>query len=145
MREGYTSLYGSTSTQLAELLKPPIKPSIKTFGGYGLTCLGFLVLVVIWWIALTIFRAIPEAAWVGTAIWFLLIFLFFRPAIKKENEKFDAKNAQENTELITRREAAIKIYERSYYCFRDDQVFDPETGNHCVPQDLTTLLAENLP
>ena len=28
-------------------------------------------------------------------------------------------------------------YDRGYCCSRDDHVFDPETGSHCAPQDLT--------
>jgi hypothetical protein len=142
---GYTTLSGSTSSNLAKLLEPPSSPPEPK--GYG--C---------WWILL-VYPVIPILSGfigspliipgaillgnenpikgffggallvVGFIIGLWLAITFF---VRKERKK--KAGMQEIYSLEKPKwDIAIQRWKRLYYCHRDGIVYDPDTGDSCAP------------
>ncbi len=144
---GYSHLTGQTATKLAQMLEPPRKPTPSTFSMFPGTCLT--VVVVLIGAAITTVTLIENS--IPTALLFLVltaaISAFLARGSENQRKAFEAEHLKENQLALDRYQIAVALYDRSYYCFRDDQVFDPETGKHCAPQNLAEFLfpPENRP
>ena len=154
---GYTTLSGSTISNLAALLRPPSAPGKWPFGFFGtvLTVLiwYFVVLPLVGGSIVGLFAAVVNLisgglGWLGGLGWpttlaVVLVcllclgvgILIIRWYVRKFRE------ARANYPLTRAAwESAIQRWERSYYCSRDDVVFDPDTGRSCQPQGLKQFL-----
>jgi hypothetical protein len=132
---GYTQLSGSTVTHLASLLAPPAKPKKRNPG-------GCYVLLGIWGLLAAvsmpaIFLSEPDMRWMAVfgIVWLVIGILAFRQA-SRESAKYPSAYDQQ----LKQWERAMSIWESTYYCFRDDLVFDSNTGNATSPQSLASLL-----
>lgn len=153
---GYTTLSGHTTTELARMLQPPVEPAKP--GGIG--CAGVLFFIAVSIMFATIggaglvigFIALSdsgESAVVRILVFLLLLgcaaFGFFGlfQAIKyfgKDDQKKKETSAARYATEKPAWDAAMRRYTRSYYCFRDDIVFDPETAASCNPVQLAEYL-----
>jgi hypothetical protein len=148
---GYTTLSGSTVSNLAALLSPPPAPRKWPFGFFGtvLTVLiwYFVVLPLVGGSIVFLIAAVVNlinnglgwpTALAGVLVCLLSLgvgILIIRWYVKKFRE------ARANHPLTRAAwESAIQRWERSYYCNRDDVVFDPDTGRTCQPQGLKLFL-----
>jgi hypothetical protein len=158
---GYTTLSGSSSSNLAKLLEPPSPP--PTPKGYG--C---------WWILLAypvipivgaifsipfmipgmILMAIGEnpdtlnmnfigifgiiLTAIGGIIGYWLCIRFFI----KESKKKKATMEKVFNEAKPKWEIAMRRWKRLYYCHRDGIVYDPEAGDTCVPESVNDFVYE---
>lgn len=153
---GYTSLSGSTKTELARMLEPPAEPAKP--GGLG--CLDVLFYLGVMIICATMagtglvlgIMAVGDSNESLTARVLLFLFLlgvsvigfvglfqtfkYFEKNHRKKKKQSAARYAEEKPAW----DAAMRKYRRSYYCFRDGIVFDPETGTACDPSRLVEYL-----
>jgi len=119
-----------SQTALSKKLSPPPKPSFSDYAGCGLVSLiavggvGFFVGFLLTGNAL-IAIAFTVAAVIGVAAWL---------AKKEEAEKRNYDQAME------RYNRAMPVWERLYYCGRDDIVFDPDTGESVPADSMNELL-----
>ena len=119
---GYTTLSGSMATELAQKLAPPSEPS-RGRGVLASLFIGGGIFEIV--IALS-----TEEIWilpigiVTIAIGAILLILYFKEKPKIEERFVKAKSK----------------WARLYYCFRDDIVFDPQTGETCHPDNLGKFL-----
>ncbi len=140
---GYSSLSGTTVSRIAGLLRPPTEPVKKGSG-----CLPR----VLFWISMIIlvyafmFLVIPIMSGrfdnLSTLFGMILIAAAVFLLVVGHNEKKggDKESREKYEKEKAQWDKAIAKYDRSYYCFRDDQVFDPQTKKHCAPQNLTEFL-----
>ena len=148
---GYTTLSGSTISNLAASLTPPREPKKRAFGWLATIFMYYLFGS---WIVMGVAIAMTPTwllvsspqGWisvlgiVGVALCLTFLFiglgaLGFRWYINK--------NKQVQLEYPAKKRAwdqAMARWNRSYYCFRDDVVFDPDNGESCRPQDLNQFL-----
>jgi hypothetical protein len=134
----YSTLRASASTQLAQLLEPPQKPSPEFRWQVG--CMVFCGLGTLVGVGIAILIPPQEEFFpryfvvVFYGLLFLWLYSGFRKTTRRNQEKLPGE--------LVKWTKQIQIYDRLYYCFRDDQVFDPETDKHYPPQDLTKILYE---
>jgi len=149
---GYTTLSGSTTSNLAKLLEPPSLP--PTPKGYGcwwiliasvipLAGLPFSLPFLIPGVVLTkissgftdptlnsqIFGLAIALIVIGACIGYWLAIRFF---INNERKK-KAKMQETYSIAKPKWEIAMQRWKRLYYCHRDGIVYDPETGETCDP------------
>lgn len=163
---GYTTLSGSTRTQLASKLARPKEPEKPS--GFGCWWIAIALLAVPSFFQIFLFPGCaavaciltdPDAplgtfnneplyvspgvgvlggfAWVGLGVAACLLVLHF---IRRAENNKKSKEARVYGEQKPRWDAAMEKYSRSYYCHRDDVVFDPETGTACAPSRLMEYL-----
>jgi hypothetical protein len=154
---GYSYMSGSTVTALAKMLEPPRSPSRGEAGciaNFGISMLfvlaGAIIAESMPVIAVPITQSEgrePEVATIGILMLAVGAFLWWLAVRTNRREK--AKKQKVFDEAYTHEKIAwdkvIAKYDRCYYCFRDDQVFDPETSDHCTPRELATFLTTGLP
>ena len=149
---GYSSLSGSSTSNLAQLLSPPSKPNKPVGFGFAWlylwivvvtlgTVIGFIPMMIVMGIGsllgagvenpfVMIFSIISQ--WVGIII--VLGWLIFKDRQKKaKNEVVYLKE-----KLIWER--AMAKWNRLYYCHKHDIVFDPENGETHTPTSLKEFL-----
>jgi len=132
---GYTTLGGTTVSALAQRLLPPPKPEESNKG-----FLLFMKVVAVF--GMLISFIVPEFFGVPRQ-WALLVWLFvFASYVLMLREAIARSRAER--ERVARKtlvwEKQIQKWSRLYYCFRDDIVFDPLTGETCRPESLTEFL-----
>ncbi len=145
---GYSSLSGSATSSLAQLLAQPSEPNKPV--GFGIAWLylwvvGIVIGTVISFVPITIFLGIVKiigldinpgvftffgviSQWVG-------IFIAFGWLIRKDKEKKAKKEVIYLKEKFLW-EKAIAKWNQLYYCHKHDIVFDPENGETCAPNSL---------
>ncbi|MDY7076737.1 MAG: hypothetical protein SXV54_07395 [Chloroflexota bacterium] len=126
---GYTSLSGTTASDLVLLLEAPKEPKMPRV----MSKMDFLL-----WIALVVggaFLTFGLSLIVGFLCWLLVDIVIG----DKEEER--AKYAQKKAQWETARER----WSRLYYCHRDGIVFDPVTDEYCQPADTQTFLFQYSP
>ena len=142
---GYTTLSGSTATELARKLSAPPEPELE--GGCaravlvtycGLNALGFMLLGIVGALGENIdFIGLGQLPSIALAFALSLVLVVVTGWILIRHKRFyEAKYAEEKPAW----DAAMERYKRLYYCFRDDIVFDPATGQTCQPQSLKEFL-----
>jgi hypothetical protein len=150
---GYTTLSGSTSSNLAKLLEPPSSPpEPKGYGCWWILlaypvipilgaffALPFMIPGTIIMVlgttpenggslnALGVIGAVLMA--IGGCIGYYLCIRYF---IRKDRKK-KASMAQNYSEAKPKWEKAMQRWKRLYYCNRDGIVYDPESGDSCNP------------
>jgi hypothetical protein len=132
---GLATLSGTSVTALASKLAPPKKPEKESFS-YAL--LSFLILAVIGMIVVGIDRLasrepvemvlVPLVGGISVLIVVVAYFATRKKAEAKDLEKTSAWNA------------AMRRWNRLYYCCRDDIVFDPATNETCQPEDILLFI-----
>jgi len=138
---GFTTLSGRTVSEVARLIAFPSEPKKK--GGFGCIawyCLGMM----------GIMGGFGILGGLGSLILGsneLIGGLFFGPILLgifiwalREHPKRKARGDAEYAAIMATLPDASKIWNRLYYCFRDDIVFDPNTGENCQPQALRQFL-----
>jgi len=155
----FSTLRGSTSTDLAKLLEPPQMP--PTPKGYG--C---------WWVLIAYpvipivgaFFSIPfvipggivmgiasgnsgmgNSPLVGVGIALIAIgeFIGIGLAIRyfiKKNRKMKESKAEKYAIDKSKWDTAIQRWKGLYYCHRDGIVFNPATGETCLPNSITSYI-----
>lgn len=112
----------TTASQLALKLAPPRKPEYP--GTDPVLIIGIFMLILA--ICITFMLGIPgvfKEGWVILVGSYLFGFLFVW--LGNKNSK---ANKASYTEKLTTWEKQNQLWNKVYYCFRDDVVFDPETG-----------------
>ncbi|MBM3180072.1 MAG: hypothetical protein FJZ86_06935 [Chloroflexi bacterium] len=148
---GYTSLSGSTSTDLARLLSPPREPH-TSFVNSGAPCIFLLVLLgcffaaPIWspiWYGVDLLSLLSPESYSGergvalffiglAAVFGVIYALLWVGGIaysKSQNKKESEKYSREKVIW----DSAIEKWVRLYYCHRDDVVFDTQTTESFSP------------
>jgi hypothetical protein len=144
---GFTTLSGSTTSNLATLLALPSKPTKET-GGFQTGCgaiLVFAALVFGTTIGLTLLTQSGVAAILATIA--LLIFgvlvygvpgvILLRIGARKKRS--GDENYPHATEIW---EKAKERWQRLYFCHRDGMVFDPENNKTSPPTQIVEFLYE---
>ncbi|MGB6882371.1 MAG: hypothetical protein WBD86_03705 [Microgenomates group bacterium] len=137
---GYSTLRGETMSTLSQFLSPLQERPKPWLSGccsklllvVSLLSLPFLALV------LSDYDATPQKTaefiaivlFVGGGYFFLSCFL--KRSYQKELVNWADQESQRKKET--------DVWERLYYCFRDDIVFDPKTGESCQPEELEQFL-----
>ena len=148
---GYTVLGGTTTSKLAEFLSPPRQPGQEHINeGCTVGCMAAMFLFTSLWFALVGYVIGTETGdetlavifGIGFAVaFFILAMRFTVKQIVKRNDKWRIKFEKESAEW----KKVHALWSNLYYCFRDDVVFDPETGEHRPPAQLKELLYPNPP
>jgi hypothetical protein len=146
---GYTTLSGSVSTLLAQKLSPPAEPK-------GLSCIiwglaiypGFPIIVAIPGaiVLVPLTSLVPQFPNLETVfsivaiIWLIIsipltTFFYFR-YIKRHH---DAKLAREKHRYQIQKD----FWDNLYYCFRDDVVFNPQSGEHFPSSSFHEILEDH--
>jgi len=131
---GFTTVSGSARSDLAKLLSPPPKPKERRYNqGCGAATLWFVVLLggfIL--IAVVLGEVLGEMG--GIFVGALIICGI--GIVYAVQERDYRKN--ELPELMRAYRKGMKRWERAYYCYRDDIVFDPNDGKTCSPDSLIT-------
>lgn len=136
---GYSTLSGSSQSNLAQLLTPPPKPITR--GGIGSEWIVWIFVEAV--LLYLVFSIVSNLGDNNELVWSsLFIILLFALSIgipvyayrrdKKSKIQGDKKYFQD----MKKWKNIINPWNRYYYCFRDDIIFDPETGKSCPPQQL---------
>ena len=146
----YTTLCGSTMSELVRMLAPPAEPKKRS----GFDCLDELLMVCVVVdavfgigvavIALIIgsFKHDIQILVVGAGVPFLLgiiaggIYLWLLDGKENWKPQSEARYAMEKSAW----DAAMARWNRLYYCYRDGIVFDAETPETCQPQDMKQFI-----
>jgi len=136
---GYTALSGATATDLARKLSPPSKPDKPSGLGCWLYVLvgffGFGAFVAFFnWVGETRYRGEHITLLMSLVSLAIVALILVGDMNKKSRAR--AKYAEEKPAW----DAAMKRYERLYFCFRDDVVFDPQTGETCQTESLKEFM-----
>jgi hypothetical protein len=151
---GEASTYGSSSTEavLARKLSPPQEPkrpgescAVYVFLALGLWGLALVLIVVgIFLFVVAAIDSSPEfgrfVALVALGPGSIIIGIAMIPGgILLLTRTQRAAKARYGEKKPAWQKATV-IYDRSYYCFRDDIVFDPETGRTADPSRFHSFL-----
>lgn len=149
---GFSTLSGSTSTNLAKVLTPPTQPkrdraTFRTGCGYFLL-FGFVSSIVIYCVTafspgimqeagskfMFIFTSVLLAVVGGLAFGGPGLLLVISGARKRKlsNEQYPA--------AMAKWEKAMRCWQRLYFCHRDGIVFDPETNESCEPSQIQAFI-----
>lgn len=131
---GYTVLSGGTASELARILSPPSRKEVVNERAAG--CFRFLALA-------TVVLGAPSCFFVGmdggagslgliALIVAVLVFLYAEHIGHQVKEAIAVEDGKIKEPL--------RKWQRLYYCFRDDVVFDPETNEPYQPQELKHIL-----
>ena len=154
---GYTTLSGRSITELANMLSPPPTPEKYTTPALYII---FPIIAVI--LAIVLFCSIGMAlVFIMTTMVTQLIgqsdasdvigliivgFLCFTPIpLLVASLFFIDRNQRVNSEKKYKEykpawDRAIKRWERLYYCYRDDIIFDPKYGDTCPPKLINSFV-----
>ena len=122
---GYTTLSGSTTSNLARLLAPPPEPQKK---GLGFLFWGMIFLVIVMnWLYGT-YHIITLLAIASSIIFFF--------QANREKVQSETRYASEKPAWDT----AMEKWNRLYFCHRDGKVFDPENSDTCEPSQIRELI-----
>jgi len=132
---GYTTLSGTSVTAIAKLLSKPIEPQI--YKTKGITIFLGIIMIVggilsLWLITISEDMIFPFCLGAFGLIFGPFLF-FMAPRMAKQ----DAKKNEEEEQTWKRK---ISMWNAAYYCFRDDLVFDPNTGETWPPQSFSNFL-----
>jgi hypothetical protein len=144
---GFTTLRGHTTSQLAQMLAAPPKPSLDVWQSeLGIVVIVLFALVIGLFASaglvnllrgpssgdLGSFDGLMQALGcvvvpcLGAVLCLIMVgYLAFRDIPKKQEEHAAEEAA---------RDGAMDRWERLYYCLRDDVVFDQETREYCRPE-----------
>ncbi len=145
---------GTITTEIAELLHPPNPPAEPLLRDPVLWIRKYVywILVILMPVLVIVILANINT---GPASEIILAFAFvcalaywawsLRRNIKElESSERLGKMAEARKARAEAWKATMDIWERSYYCFRDDVVFDPVTNNYASPKDLLDLLQNSI-
>ena len=127
---GYTTLHGTSQTDLSRKLSPPIEPSAPSILG-GI--IGSFILI-----GGIVTLVFSEGESCNLIPGFLLLgigLLVMIPSINSQGTK-EKTYKQE----MQRWKNAMSIWDRLYYCARDDCVFDPTSGEYAPIEKINYLI-----
>lgn len=154
---GYSTLSGITQTDLASLLSPPFEPGkseyygrlalvvILGFLGFGMFCpslliyLGLGLTLVTFRLAEFLSSPYPDIENICVAFLMPIFIIYFIKVRRKRNQLLKESEASYRIDLPAW-ETAMSKWQRSYYCYRHDIVFDPETAETSSPQEFEEFL-----
>jgi hypothetical protein len=135
---GYSTLSGSTISDLAKRLTPPSEPQKYKGLGCGLGSLiaivTFLGLIAASGLGFLLFNVVGGFIFLFGG--FVIYMLVLNALNKKSRKRDEAAYLFEKP----RWDVAISRWNRSYFCHRDGIVFDPDTQETCQPDDLSGFL-----
>lgn len=123
---GYSTLTGSSQTMLSRKLAPPPKPVPQKKGGCGFT-LVIVFLVSIGFLGL-ISGMVADDPLYGLITFFVALLLLMIPISIRVSA--NSKEEDRIEELLPIWENAMRLWQKLYYCQKDDCVFNPETGEY---------------
>ena len=143
---GYTVVHGSAQSELSRKLAPPSKPPFRippspqvippfivgTIASAALISIGLSSELIAIQVAVTA---------VGVAL-FLIVGIWSRRQLEKHDRI--AKNRYQ-TDILPLWESQMEIWNRLYYCSRDDCVFDPLSGESAIIDQMPSLWAAKAP
>lgn len=155
----YTSLSGSSRTDLASKLLPPKEPdnpppfNILEKIVYGWFYIGSIIvalglgegaagLLMTWavgegWVDVELSRSIAIAILIAIGLGYFITTVLI---IKNYYEKKKQENTDRYERLKPIWDKAMEKYNRLYYCYRDDIVFDPKEGDYNNPRAFVDYL-----
>ena len=138
---GRPNLDGHSSSDLARLLSPPPKPRMPGNWLLALTS-GFLVFAVAgaMMTGLLAYEADQNLASLSRSllVWGVFIVFLSVTVVAVWTDK-RTKNLKSRSALSSWKKA-LNVWDRLYYCFRDDLVVDPQTGTTYRPNELGQVL-----
>jgi len=142
---GYTRLSGSTATQLAQELALPERPKpiayVPQISGTAVGVLAILFTFLFLCGAVSSNNPEVNLSMAGLAfVGGLLASTVVEVTNKNKAKIFEKEYRKEIDELEAKVLRGVEIYNRAYYCFRDDQIFDPQTMRRCSPGELNDWL-----
>ena len=143
---GYTTMSGSTTTVLARKLSPPPEPR-KGLGFHMLVYL-FLAAVLAFFscgvatgVSLLLFPNLEgDPATVVYGIVLVGLFVGGLTVLQRWSKTWQTNQEARYAKEKPAWDRAMERYDRAYYCFRDDAVFDADTGQTCRPESLREFL-----
>ncbi len=151
---GYTTLSGSTMSELAKLLSPPPAPNSPK----GYTCLEWIgllfvamilipfvsgVLIIVSEASMTVLGVFPNdpdtTDVIGGFIFLIIAFVVIAFLVSLNQKRLAASEKRYAIEKHTWN-LAMQRWNRLYFCQRDGIVFDPETGETCDPSNIQNFL-----
>jgi len=144
----YSTMSGSTTTRLAQMFAPPTKPGQKgsCWLVVGMVVIALMVLNTLGFALRALLAGINDPTdfpVIASLALFIFAGLLIIPIwlIARQLSKVNRWNQQEHPKEISEWQRKIAVYDRLYFCHRDDAVFDPNSGRHASPQELGRLLA----
>lgn len=138
---GYSRLSGTTRSQLAEILAPPKQPEAKVDAGLKILAICiwsfFIMMLLAYSCASSGYMSQSDQRGylltLGISLFFAVLVTWIISNLKKDAEE----KLPSELDVWTKK---MEVYNRLYYCHRDDVVFDPETGASVSPQKMNELL-----
>ncbi len=149
---GHSTLNGSTVQEFSRLLAPPAPPKRATTGCVNIIILLFITGTGLFCAANTAPFALMGGRSDGSGVFGLIAcaltlgigfgtFILAKRFLADSNKGVANAN-KDYPDRLAAWEKQITKWNRLYLCFRDDIVFDPETGKSVPPQLLNELLAD---
>ncbi|MDW8212458.1 MAG: hypothetical protein RMJ55_02785 [Roseiflexaceae bacterium] len=148
-----TPLTATRQSELARILNPPEEPEKPS--GFG--CLWIPILLLLLFFTFNcLLMALATAGNIGTynklagglteiALFAIIVFLFIASLryLRRKDKSILERNKQIYFTEKSRWDSAMSIWSRSYYCHRDDVVFDPITRKVCQPQQIQPFIFDS--
>ncbi len=148
-----TPITAIRQSELARILNPPEEPKKPT--GFGCLWIPILLLLLFFAFTCLIMTAVTadgigarnKLAGIFVAIVLFAIIAVLFIAILGYLVRKDKSILEQNEKIYfaekSRWDNAMSIWGRSYYCYRDDVVFDPITGKACQPQYIQPFIFDS--
>lgn len=140
---GVTALRGTSITQLAALFQPPEKPKMGSPELNSKSAVGATIMVSAIIALIGLFCSFSSRG--GDFLeWFIFVVVVVFAAVgfilvmQGRNEAMPAVKSSYDAE-IKKWENRMDIYNRIYYCRRDDICFDPQSGHIASPSEFWLL------
>lgn len=129
---GFTSVSGTNQTALAAQLMPPVKPKKpKPYQADPVGALLAVVIACIGFLLMTASRGVDIGVIIAVAVAVEILLVW---------SSYGKVNALYTKQVLPPWQKVLARWNRLYYCYRDDIVYDPETGRAVPPSQINTLL-----
>ncbi len=153
LASGFTTVSGITQSELAKQLSPNIEMRKSTFITDAAALAMFAVVAFCIPVGIILAVApssnpmythqIPEYL-TPVGITLILIGVLFGiwrfPELARRQRTTQSRKRADDLQRKEEYKKALSCYDRLFYCYRDDLVFDPKTGKSCPPSQMNTLL-----
>jgi len=146
--------YGGTiTTEIAELLRPPNPPVESPFDPVlWIRKFTYWILVILMPVLVIVMLANINSGSGGEffiAFTLVCVLAYWVWSLRNNIKELESSErlAKMEENRMARKEAwkaTMEIWERSYYCLRDDVIFDPVTNNHDSPKNLADFLKKSI-
>lgn len=127
------------STFLAASLNPPPLPVGEWSAIWPILAFFALVTLLVLWVESEVQR-VAQAGYVGYVQLAMLITVLAYVGFAWNSLRLAARERVTLRNKVTRWNTAAAVWERLYYCFTCDRVFDPKTGTHLSPEEIRSRI-----